>query len=183
MSKTKASSAHQLVESIETHFEGLTDLRVPGRTKHSMLNIIVISLLAMMSGQTTWDDIEEYAELKRDWLSTFLVFPEGGSTPSSRTLSRVFAMLNPKCFNECVSAWLQALHASIVQHGDDGSLAIDGKVLRGTAQTDGSGGVCMVMALGRNIMFITFITPPQVLLKISKLRILARILKGYMALL
>jgi predicted transposase YbfD/YdcC len=147
MSKAKGTDGQALAGSIEKHFGELRDPRVQGRCAHPAINILTISLLAMMSGQKTWEEIEFYGKLKRDWLGTFLELPEEDPIPSDDTIRRFFSMVNPKSFGVSVMAWLKGLQNAIVEGGGDtNDVAIDGKVLRGSAKADGSGGICMVMA-------------------------------------
>jgi predicted transposase YbfD/YdcC len=147
MSKATASGGKALVGSIQEHFGELRDPRVQGRSVHPAINILTICFLAMLSGQKTWEEIEFYGRLKQDWLETFLVLPKDEPIPSDDTIRRFFSMVNPKTFGVCVIAWLKGLQSAIEEAGGNtNDMAIDGKVLRGSAKADGSGGICMVMA-------------------------------------
>jgi hypothetical protein len=58
-------------------------------------------------------------------LRKFGTFANGA--PSTDTLERVFAALNPKAFNNCFVKWINAVKVDI--QGE--TVAIDGKTMRG----------------------------------------------------
>jgi len=112
------------VEGLQECFRDLVDPRVAGRCDHRLLDIVAISLLAVMSGAEDWPDIEQFGITRRDWLHTFLELP--GGIPSHDTFRRVFGLLDRTQFATCLFRWTQALHEAT-----GGKLiAIDGKTLR-----------------------------------------------------
>ena len=112
------------VEGLNHCFSDLPDPRVAGRCDHLLLDVIGITLLAVMSGAEDWPDIEQFGEVREEWLKTFLELP--GGIPSHDTFRRVFSLLDRKQFAVCLFRWTQALHEAT-----GGKLiAIDGKTLR-----------------------------------------------------
>ncbi|MEO1622936.1 MAG: ISAs1 family transposase, partial [Cyanobacteria bacterium J06632_3] len=85
--------------SLLTHFEALEDPRTSYLVEHPLLDIIVLTICAIICGAETWEEIEEYGRSKHDWLKTFLGLPNG--IPSHDTISRVFALLEPSQLQEC----------------------------------------------------------------------------------
>lgn len=59
------------------HFASLSDPRVERTKQHLLLDIIVIAILAVISGADGWVAIETYGQSKQEWLSTFLSLPNG----------------------------------------------------------------------------------------------------------
>ncbi len=117
-------AATGFVEGLRHLFGDLSDPRVQGRCDHVLLDIVAVSLLAVMSGAEDWPDIEEFGQRRCDWLKTFLELPHG--IPSHDTFRRVFGLLDRKQFAERLFRWTQALHEA-----SGGKLiAIDGKTLR-----------------------------------------------------
>jgi len=105
-------------------FESVPEPRVERTRLHPLQNILVIALLAMICVGEGWEDMEEFGEAKREWLGTFLDLRHG--TPSADTFRRVLSAVDPKAFNSCFIAWVQAL-----SEGTLGKLvAIDGKTVR-----------------------------------------------------
>jgi hypothetical protein len=50
------------------HFAGLEDPRIGRTKKHSLQDILVIALCAVLSRADSFDDIEEFGRAKREWL-------------------------------------------------------------------------------------------------------------------
>ena len=76
------------------------DLQGPRRaTKnklHSLSDIVMIVLCAVLSGIEDWGGMEDFAEEKEAWFRGFLALPN--AIPSHDTLSDVLGRLNPKAF-------------------------------------------------------------------------------------
>jgi predicted transposase YbfD/YdcC len=115
------------VASIKTHFRRLIDPRVKGRTKHLLIDIVVLALCGVIANCDDWPDIALFAQQRESWFRRFLRLP--GGIPSHDTLERVFAALDPRALEACCVAWLRAVAGLAgVEH-----IAIDGKSLRGSA--------------------------------------------------
>lgn len=107
-----------------TVFAELPEPRVERTRKHPLINILAISLLGMICVGEGWDDMHEFGEAKKEWLSEFLDLRNG--IPCADTFRRVLSALDPVAFNASFIQWVQAL-----SKGSDGKLiAIDGKTLR-----------------------------------------------------
>jgi len=105
-------------------FEELPDPRVERTRLHPLMNILIIALLTMICVGEGWEDMEAFGLAKQAWLSTFLDLKHG--IPSEDTFRRVLSALDPKAFNACFIAWVQALSG-----GTAGKLVpIDGKTVR-----------------------------------------------------
>lgn len=104
-------------------FEDLPDPR--GRNKlHSLTNMLVIAIMAVICGADGWEDVALFGRAKQKWFRTFLELPRG--IPSHDTFGRVFSRLNPDAFEACFVAWI----ASLVESTDGRLIAIDGKAIR-----------------------------------------------------
>lgn len=115
------------VDFFATHFGELQDPRLVARSKHKLLDLIVIAVLAMICGAEGWTDMEEFGRAREAWLRTFLELPSG--IPTDDTFRRFFGKLSPSAFERAFSRWTQALAGALA-----GKLvAIDGKSLRGSA--------------------------------------------------
>ncbi len=80
--------------TISEHFSAIKDPRIDRTKKHQLIDIITITLCAVISGAQTWDDIELFGNCKYDWFKSFLELPNG--VPSHDTFNRVFARLDPQ---------------------------------------------------------------------------------------
>lgn len=106
-------------------FETLEDPRVENHNfKHKMIDILVLSFLAVVCGANDWDEVEWFGECKYDWLKTFLELPHG--IPSPNTFRRFFSLLDPVQFEECFTSWVQSLDIE----GTGDIIALDGKASR-----------------------------------------------------
>lgn len=129
------------ITSLSEHFAGLTDPRVENRTDHPLVNIIVITVCAVICGAESWVEVELFGQSKFDWLGQFLDLSQG--IPSHDTLGRVFGQLNAQQFQSCFLNWVQA--AMEMTQGQ--VIAIDGKTLRRSHnQTIGKAAIHMVSA-------------------------------------
>ena len=105
-------------------FEAVPEPRVERTRLHPLVNVLIIAMLAMICVGEGWEDMEEFGLAKEAWLGTFLNLRHG--IPSADTFRRVLSAVNPKAFNACFIAWVQALSL-----GTSGKLvAIDGKTVR-----------------------------------------------------
>src|SRR3954452_21879054 len=92
--------------SIARHFADLPDPRIDRTKKHSLGDILVIALCAVIAGADSREEVEAFGEAKADWLKGFLALPNG--IPGHDTFSRVFARLDPQQFGSCVGGWMGA---------------------------------------------------------------------------
>lgn len=116
---------------VKKHFRNLKDPRVVGRTKHLLLDIIVITLSAVIGRCDDWQEITIFAQEREDWFRKFLKLPNG--IPSVDTFERVFQKLDPLAFQRCCVDWLKyaadlvGMPADTLDH-----ISIDGKTVRGS---------------------------------------------------
>ena len=132
-------------ESLLSHFSIIEDPRIDRGKAHSLTDILLIAICAMLCGGESFVDFEEFGEAKKDFLETFLDLPHG--IPSHDTFRRVFALLDPEQFAECFRNWTESLRPFISAE----IVAIDGKTLRRSHdQANGKGPIHMVSAWARD---------------------------------
>jgi predicted transposase YbfD/YdcC len=112
------------IGSLEEHFGDLPDPRVERTREHKLLDIVIITICAVICAADSWTDVEAFGHAKLDWLKGFVELPNG--IPSHDTFGRVFGMLNPDEFERRFLEWIQAV--SVLLPGQ--VIAIDGKTLR-----------------------------------------------------
>jgi predicted transposase YbfD/YdcC len=110
--------------SIQRHFANLRDPRRQHGQRHRLLDIIAIALCAVVAGSNTWQEVETFAQRRRDWLARFLDMENG--VPCHDTFERVFDRLDPLALQRCLLSWLTALCDTL----KIGHIAIDGKTAR-----------------------------------------------------
>jgi predicted transposase YbfD/YdcC len=110
------------------YFAELEDDRDPRKTKHLLVEVLLIAILGVLSGAESWVDLAFYARHKRDWLATFLSLPHG--VPGKDTFRRVFEALAPVAFRRCFQRWI----GNVVGALEGLHVPLDGKTLRGALE-------------------------------------------------
>jgi DDE_Tnp_1-associated len=70
-----------LKASIDRHFGQIEDPRIPGTRVHYLVDIIVITLFAVISGADSWLGVEAYGQAKEEWPQAIFVFGKRNSFP------------------------------------------------------------------------------------------------------
>lgn len=107
-------------------FAQIPDPRVESKITHSVVDLIMITICAVLSGADDWEEVAEFGRSKESWLREFLKLPHG--IPSHDTFGRFFSVLDPNEFGRCFIQFMQILHECT--KGD--VIAIDGKTIRGS---------------------------------------------------
>ncbi len=110
--------------TIDDYFKDLKDPRIERTKRHKLIDIITITICAVICGADGWSDIELFGKSKYKWLKKFLELPNG--IPSHDTFSRVFSLINPEALQKCFLDWVSSI--SRITFGE--VIAIDGKTLR-----------------------------------------------------
>lgn len=121
-------------------FAGIKDPRLERTKDHLLLDIIFITIAAVICGAETWNDIEAFGKAKQEWLKSFLKLPNG--IPTHDTFNRVYAALDSKELGQCFLSWTQ----SVTKLTAGEVVSIDGKALRGSRDQGKKSIVHMVSA-------------------------------------
>jgi predicted transposase YbfD/YdcC len=110
--------------SIQEHFESLPDPRIDRQKRHNLIDIITITVCAVLSGAEAWTHVEDFGKSNQKWFRTFLELPNG--IPSHDTFGRFFSLLDPEAFQDAFIQWVQSVN-DVFKSQD---ISIDGKCLR-----------------------------------------------------
>lgn len=110
--------------SLITLLAEVPDPRVTATVDHDLPDILTIALCTILCGGESFYDMEQFGEVRLDWLKTFLRLRNGA--PTHDTYNRVFQALDPEQFADCLSRWTQSVRT--VLGGE--VVALDGKTLR-----------------------------------------------------
>ncbi len=117
--------------------------RAQGR-RHSLPVILVLALLALCSGHSSYQAMEEWAENYQELLRKELPFLSG-HTPDAAKFHRVFTKLDVGIFEEILGNWIQRITPQEIGEG----IAIDGKTISGT-------GIHIVAAFTHKLQSVLF---------------------------
>src|ERR1700733_1527414 len=111
------------MSGIMEHFGKIPDPRIDRKKLHKLHDIIFITIAAVISGADDWEDIEDWGNVKLDWLKTILELPNG--IPSHDTFNRVFSLIDPAAIQQSFTSWVQ----SIAKITNGQVISLDGKRL------------------------------------------------------
>jgi predicted transposase YbfD/YdcC len=125
----QSNKTHKFMEKTSLHqaFMFLPDPRIDRQKKHILLDIIILSILAVLSGAESYDSIALFGKENIAFLKQFLELKKG--IPSHDTINRVFQAINPHLFEKYFISWAQGLKDDKIL---EKVIAIDGKTSRGT---------------------------------------------------
>src|SRR5260370_33435908 len=113
---------------ISHHFAAVPDPRDPRFTTHLLSDLLTIALCAMLSGAKSFEDMAAFGRSKETWLRSLgLTLPHG--IPSHHTFRDLFRHLAPAAFQDCFTAWINAVCASLRVK----QVQVDGRALRASA--------------------------------------------------
>ncbi len=93
--------------SSKRHVRKLRDPRVVGRSRHLLVDSIVLAICGVIADGDDWPDSAPFARQREGWFRRFLKLPDG--VPAHDTFERVFAAFDPRAFERCGVAWLHAV--------------------------------------------------------------------------
>jgi predicted transposase YbfD/YdcC len=141
MAKSDQQKQAEWLENFYLAFGDIPDPRKRGMVTHQLMDIIIMTVAAVLAGAEAWTEVQAFGKCKEAWLRTFLPLP--GGIPSHDTIGRVFALLDTDALTQRLARWVAALRGTKPEH-----IAIDGKALRGS-RDDGREAIHMVSAYAR----------------------------------
>ena len=112
------------MEGFHAIFRGVGDPRKSNATKHDLIEMLAVALLATLSGKSSCSSFARYARVKYEFLKGFLELK--GGPPSHDAFSDLFDALDPKQMAVARTKFANALLAALPSD----QVVIDGKVLR-----------------------------------------------------
>jgi len=112
-----------------THFDSVSDPRIERCKKHNLMDILLLSISAVMSGSEGWEDIENFGHIKLDWLRKYGSFEAG--IPRHDTIDSVICRLKSDEIEQAFQSWI----SSLVKNTGCDVIAVDGKTARRSFST------------------------------------------------
>ena len=107
-------------------FGKLEDMRDNRGKRHKLIDIIVMSVYAIICGNEDRENIADWLELRREYFKELLKLEHG--IPCADTFLRVFRGINPHKFMEMFAEWVRNIPVGEGRH-----IAIDGKAVKSAA--------------------------------------------------
>lgn len=105
--------------------EGIEDTRRSRSVIYPLHQVLIIMLLAVICGATSYAKVEMFGNSKKEWLSTFLELEKG--IPDACTFRNVIKEIDTKKLHEIFCEWMKNVVKEL-----HGVVAIDGKQARRT---------------------------------------------------
>jgi predicted transposase YbfD/YdcC len=126
--------------NLKSVFGQIEDHRSHINQLHNLIDILLIGIIAVISGAETWEQMVRFANSKEGFLKKFLELPNG--IPSKVTINRVFSAIDSEQFESCFIEWVNSI--SDLSKGQ--VIAIDGKTIRGAKSHGKKSPIHMVSA-------------------------------------
>jgi len=118
------------MEKLLSFMKIVDDPRDENKICYPLLNILFMSIVAVLCGAVTWLDVEDFSTCRADWFKRYIDLSAG--IPSRYTFRRLFTLINPKSLEKAFQKWSELL-AGVLLEGCQ--VAIDGKQLRGSKRS------------------------------------------------
>ena len=133
--------SHRIIEG----FSSMRDPRLDRKKLYPLIEIIFLTICAVVSGSNHFTDIQVFGEARLDWLRKYLPFENG--IPSHDAIGYFFSRLDPQHFKEKFVAWIN----SVAEVSKGEIVAIDGKTVRRSHdRASNTKAIHMISAWARN---------------------------------
>lgn len=129
------------------YFEDLEDHRLDRKKFYPINEILLTTLLSIICGADSWNDIELFGKAKIDYLRRHLPYANG--VPSDDTFRRFFRRINPEEFRSRFVQWMKNFPLP-----EDVIISLDGKVSRHTFDGDEKAALHMVSAFASEMKLV-----------------------------
>lgn len=120
------------LKQLKENLKKLSDVRMKHKTKFKMWDIIVCTILAILFGAESWDDVHDFTEDHYSWLREFLLMT--GGIPCVKTYERVFEIIDSKELENILVEFLKTF--SLKSNMDQDIIDLDGRVTKGSARKE-----------------------------------------------
>jgi len=112
-----------MYEGIVNIFREIEDPRKGNAIVYDLVEVLVISILAILCGAEYFTQMELFGKEREEWLKTFLTLKHG--IPSHDTFCDVYSALDPKAITKLFARWVETVRERI--SGE--VVAVDGKTI------------------------------------------------------
>ena len=113
---------------MQEYFENITDPRQAGKVEYNMLEIIQMTLCAVIGGNEYWEDIVDFCKVKEKWFREKLGMALKNGIASHDTFQRIFQLIDPLQLESSFISWVKSI--ALQTKGE--IISIDGKTVCGS---------------------------------------------------
>jgi predicted transposase YbfD/YdcC len=110
------------------HFEDITDPRQPWKVDYNLLEIVVMTICAVISDCEYWEDIVDFCRVRENWFREKLGLVLEKGIASHDTFQRVFQLIKPEEMEAGFMSWVR----NVSQKTKGEIISIDGKTVCGS---------------------------------------------------
>ncbi|MEM0912778.1 MAG: ISAs1 family transposase [Pseudomonadota bacterium] len=110
--------------SIINYLETIEDPRSDINKKHNLIDVVFLSLSAVLSGADGWKSIQEFGERQIDWLKEHREFKHG--IPKRHCIAKIIKCIDTSALLYALMDWINTRRTQTGQS----HIAIDGKVMK-----------------------------------------------------
>ena len=115
---------YEELDTLNAVFDRLIDPRIERHKKYPLKEIMLLALIAALSGVDSWRGIELFGKVRLGLLRKYMPFQH--EIPSFQTISRVFSLIKPRYFE---AAFLACMEKISKRYANE-IIAMDGKTIR-----------------------------------------------------
>ncbi|MCP4986484.1 MAG: ISAs1 family transposase [Colwellia sp.] len=112
--------------SFLNEIEKLEDHRVDANKDYDLIDIVFLTMSAVLCGAKGWKAIQIFGEYQLDWLRQYREFPNG--IPTRHSIGRIIRGIKAESIIFCFIAWSNGLRNKAGKE----HISLDGKVIRGS---------------------------------------------------
>jgi predicted transposase YbfD/YdcC len=116
-----------LLGGLLEHLNEVPEPRQSAKIEYPLDEILFLTISAVVSTCSEWDEIVDFGEDKLEWLRRFRPYVNG--IPSHDTLNRVMSLIDPIAFEQMFVTWVNRN----IKLSEGTLISIDGKKLRSSA--------------------------------------------------
>jgi predicted transposase YbfD/YdcC len=120
------------MKRLKNNLKAIKDIRVKGKTKFKIWDIIICSILAVLFGAQDWEDIHDFVDNHHDWLREFLLLT--GGIPCAKTYERVFAIIDSHELEDILNDFIMSFN--IKSNLERDIINLDGRVNKGSSRKE-----------------------------------------------
>lgn len=110
------------------HFENISDPRQAWKVEYNLMEIIVVTICAVISGCEYWEDIVDFCRVKKTWFQEKLGLVLENGIASHDTFQRIFQLIKPEELEAGFLSWVR----SVTRKTKGEIVSIDGKTACGS---------------------------------------------------